>query len=106
METLEKLIKIIQKSWPSLSVHESIYNDIEVLESASDMIKKLEEINQETHEHIFEKLIKQLKTMKPFNFMEVLKGLSDMLNIFNKLKNNNYYMWENDMVQYIFKVLQ
>ena len=70
-----KVVAIIIKS-----VDESIYQDIEDLESAYDLIKKLEEINQETDELIVEKLIKQLKIMKPQNYMEVLKCLSDMLN--------------------------
>jgi len=42
------------------SVDESIYKDIEDLEFAYDMIKKLEEINQIPDELIIEKLIKQL----------------------------------------------
>jgi len=37
--------------------------------------------------------------------MEVLKCLSDMLNIFNKLKNANYDINENDKIQYMFKAL-
>jgi len=46
------------------SVDESIYKDIIDLEYAYDMIKKLEEINQEANENFFfEKLIKQLKIM-------------------------------------------
>jgi len=86
-------------------VDESIYQDIEDLESAFDMIKKLEEINQEADELIVEKLIKKLKIMKPRNYMEVLKCLSDMLNTFNKLKTANYDMSENDKIQYMFKAL-
>jgi len=74
-------------------------------ESAYDMINKLEEINQEADELIVEKLIKKLKIMKPRNYMEVLKCLSDMLNIFNKLKTANYDMSENDKIQYMFKAL-
>jgi len=95
-----KVVAIIIKS-----VDESFYKDIEDLESAYDMIKKLEEINQKEDELIVKKLIKRLATMKPLNYMEVLKCLSDMLNIFNKLKNANYYISENDKIQYMFKVL-
>jgi len=65
-----KLIKIIQILWLS-SLNELIYKDIKNLESADGMIKKLEEINQEADELIFEKLIKHLRTMKPRNYMEV-----------------------------------
>ena len=72
------------------------------MESTYDMIKKLEEMNQEADELIVEKLIKLLKIMKPCNYMEVLKSLSDMLNIFNKLKNANYDMSENDNIRYIY----
>ncbi|KAG4094050.1 hypothetical protein H8356DRAFT_1346848 [Neocallimastix lanati (nom. inval.)] len=35
----------------------------------------------------------------------VLKCLSDLLNIFNKLKNANYDINENDKIQYMFKAL-
>jgi len=37
--------------------------------------------------------------------MEVLKCLSNMLNIFNKFKTANYDMSENDKIQYMFKPL-
>ncbi len=95
-----KVVAIIIKS-----VDQSIYKDIEDLESAYDMIKRLEDINQEADELIVEKLIKQLNFLKPRNYMEVLKCLSDMMNIFNKLKDANYEMTENDKIQYMFKSL-
>jgi hypothetical protein len=45
------------------------------------MIKKLE-----ADEFIIEKLIKHLETMKPPNYMRVLKYFSNMLNMLDKLK--------------------
>jgi len=65
-------------------VDESIYKDIEDLNSSYDINKKLEEINQEMDVLIVEKLVNQLKTMKPRNDIEDLKYLSDMLNIFKQ----------------------
>jgi len=65
-------------------VDESIYKDIEDLNSSYDINKKLEEINQEVDVLIVEKLINQLKTMKPRNDIEDLKYLSDILNIFKQ----------------------
>ena len=37
--------------------------------------------------------------------MEVLKYLSDILNIVNKIKNDNYDISENVMIHYMFKAL-
>ena len=65
-------------------VDESIYKDIEDLNSSYDINKKLEEINQEMDVLIVEKLVNQLKTMKPRNDIEDLKYLSDILNIFKQ----------------------
>jgi len=58
-----------------------IYKDIKNLESIYNMIKKLE-----ADEFIIEKLIKHLETMKPPNYMRVLKYFSNMLNMIDKLK--------------------
>jgi len=60
MKILKKLIKKIWKSLLIKTLDEWIYKDIEDLEYAYDIIKKLKETNQYVDELIVEKLVKLL----------------------------------------------